>query len=153
MSADATHLEVPVPQVDELFVAWWEATRDHQFLVQRCQKCNGTQHYPRAICSGCGSTDAMFFISATGIGTLYSFSEVFRPAHPSLRVPYVVALVRIEEGPLVLTRIVGAALKDLRCDQPVRLEWLSLDDGRALPVFAIMSEYDESPHFRTQNGG
>jgi hypothetical protein len=153
MSFDVTHLEVPVPQVDELFVAWWEATRDHQFLVQHCTKCNGTQHYPRAICTGCGSTDALCFISATGNGTLYSFSEVFRPAHPILRVPYVVALVRVEEGPLVLTQIVGSASKDLQCDQHVYLKWLPLDDGRALPVFTTTSEYDEYSYLRTRNGG
>ena len=153
MSFDVTHLEVPVPQVDELFIAWWDATRDHQFLVQRCTRCNGTQHYPRAICLGCGGTDALSFIAATGNGTLYSFSEVLRPAHQSLRAPYVVALVRIEEGPLVLTQIVGSASKDLRCDQRVYLQWLSLDDGRALPVFSTTSEIDENSLFKTNDGG
>ena len=49
--------------------------------------------------------------------------------------PYVIAYVRLEEGPTVLTRIVDADPDGLRCGQPVRLAFRPAPDGAAVPVF------------------
>ena len=56
------------------------------------------------------------------------------PAAPAA--PYAVALVRLAEGPVVLTNVVAADLEALVCDAPVTLAWEPLADGRSLPVFA-----------------
>jgi uncharacterized OB-fold protein len=124
--------ERPIAAADHCTQEWWDATRDGRFLLQRCAACGNRQHYPRNICVACGATD-LAFDEATGRGTVYSHTTVRRPPHPAFTPPYIVALVRLEEGPVVLTNIVG--LEHVRCDMPVRVVWEDLPDGRKLPMF------------------
>lgn len=130
---------VAAPEMDADAVAWWEATREQKLLVQLCRDCGQHQHYPRTICIACGGTN-LSFVPASGRGTVYSFTAVHRAPSPEFSPPYVIAHVRLAEGPLMLTRIVGAHADDVRCDQPVELRWERLEDGRHLPVFAPGSE-------------
>ena len=113
--------------------AWWDATRDQRLVVQRCASCGRHQHYPRALCTACGSTD-LTFDDAAGTGSVVSFSVVHRAPSDSFTPPYVVALVRLDEGVQLLTNIV-APPDIVRCDQPVTVTWEALDDGRHLPLF------------------
>jgi uncharacterized OB-fold protein len=135
MSGEKDYLDVPDESVESSFGVWWDGTRRRDFLLQHCESCDGYQHYPRSLCSHCGSADPLTFVTASGRGTLYSFTDVRRPAHPDLRAPYMVGLVNLAEGPRVLTRIVGVAAGDVHCDDPVVVDWIPLHDGRALPVF------------------
>ena len=123
----------PLPPVTSDTRAWWDATRDRRLVVQRCTACGRHQHYPRALCISCGSTD-LTFDDAAGTGTVVSFTVVHRALSESFTPPYVVALVRLDEGVQVLTNIV-AAPDDVFCDQPVTVTWEPLDDGRHLPLF------------------
>jgi uncharacterized OB-fold protein len=123
--------EIPV---DEVTAPWWEATREERLTVQRCLACGRLQHYPRALCTGCGGTD-LDFTDVSGLGTVDSFTVVHRAPRPGLDVPYVVARVRLAEGPLLLTNLVDADPGSWRCDAPVKVAWRPLPDGRRLPVF------------------
>ena len=123
----------PLPPVTSDTQAWWDATREQRLLVQRCNACGGYQHYPRALCTSCGATD-LAFDDATGAGTVVSWTVVHRAPSESFTPPYVVALVRLDEGVQLLTNIV-AAPDAVRCDQPVTVTWEPLDDGRHLPLF------------------
>jgi len=116
-------------------VAWWDATRERRLLVQRCGSCGDHQHYPRPFCVACGARD-LALVAASGRGTVYSFTVVHRAPSAEFAPPYTIALVRLEEGPLMLTRIVDGPVP-LECDRPVELRWQGLEDGRHLPVFAL----------------
>ncbi|MEV0585409.1 Zn-ribbon domain-containing OB-fold protein [Nonomuraea sp. NPDC050310] len=111
---------------------WWAAAGEGRLLLQRCRACGHLQHYPRALCTACGGTDLGWQESA-GRGVVDSFTVVHRAPSPGHRPPYVVARVRLDEGPILLTNLVGDA--GWHCDQRVRLAWRALDDGRRLPVF------------------
>ena len=126
--------EIELPPVDEITAPWWEATREHQMLLQHCVSCDAVQHYPRALCTLCGATDQLDWVVASGAGVVDSFTVVHR-ALPGFEAPYVVARVRLAEGPIVLTNLVGRAPDAWRCDEAVQLSWRDLSDGRALPVF------------------
>jgi uncharacterized OB-fold protein len=129
-----TAADRPLPAEHPVTAPWWEATRDRRLLVQHCRDCGNHQHYPRPVCVACGGED-LEFVPASGAGTVYSFTVVHRAPHPAFAAPYVVALVRLAEGPVLLTRLVGAPVEALACDQPVRVGWDPLPDGRHLPVF------------------
>jgi uncharacterized OB-fold protein len=86
------------------------------------------------VCIECGSTD-FDFVDASGRGTVYSHTTVHRAPGPGIEVPYVVALVRLAEGPVLLTHIVDCPPDEVRCDMPVEVAWRALSDGRNLPVF------------------
>ena len=122
-----------VPAPDDVTAEWWEATRQHQLLVQVCDSCKHRQHPPRAVCTSCGSTEHLASLAVTGRGVVDSWTEVHRPPRPDVEAPYVVARVRLEEGPLLLSRLDGDA--PWQIDEPVTVDWFDLPDGRALPVF------------------
>jgi uncharacterized OB-fold protein len=122
----------PVAPPDHTTQPWWDATREGVLMVQSCNACGSSQLYPRALCTTCGSTD-LSFAPASGRGAVYSFTVVHRAPHAAFTPPYTVALVRLEEGPVVLTNLVDAG--DVRCDMPVTLTWEDLPDGRRLPLF------------------
>ncbi|WP_141578370.1 Zn-ribbon domain-containing OB-fold protein [Actinomadura sp. WMMA1423] len=123
-----------VPAPDEVTAPWWEATGQHRLVLQTCPRCSAVQHPPRALCTHCGS-DEPGWAESEGRGAVDSFTVVHRAPRPDLDVPYVIARVRLDEGAILLTRLQGRAPDDWRLDDPVRVAWVDLDDGRALPVF------------------
>jgi uncharacterized protein len=122
-----------IPQ-DAITMRWWDATRAGKLLLQKCSTCESVQHPPRSVCLACGS-DELDWIEASGDGRVDSFTVVARQVVPDLPAPYVVARVRLREGPLILTNIVADDHAALRCDQAVVVDWRPLSDGRQLPVF------------------
>lgn len=127
------HRSLAPPDADT--EAWWEATRRRELCVQRCRACGHAQHYPRALCVGCGSSHVELE-PVCGEGIVDTFTVIHRAPSAAFDPPYVVALVRLAEGPTLLTNVVGCAPEDVRCDLPVVVDWRPLDDGRNLPVFA-----------------
>jgi hypothetical protein len=121
------------PPVDAVTQGWWDATRERRLVVQRCDACGHLQHYPRALCTACGGT-TLGWQDVIGSGAIDSFTVVHRGL-PGYDAPYVVARVRLTEGPVLLTNLVGAPADAWSCDQPVRVAWQPLSDGRHLPLF------------------
>ena len=136
------------PPEDAVTAPWWAGTRERTLLVQTCVTCGSAQHPPRSVCVACMSAE-LGWTPVSGRATVDSFTVVHRAPHPGLEVPYVLARVRLTEGPILLTRIVDvdpAHPDAVRCDQPVTLAWVGLTDGRALPVFRpIPQTGDASP--------
>lgn len=124
-----------VPQADENSAAFWDATREHRFTVQSCAACHAVQHPPKALCTGCGSMEHLAQVDATGSGVVDSFTVVHRAPRPELSVPYTVARVRLDEGPVMLTRLEPAVPggSGWQIGDAVALDWVDLEDGRALP--------------------
>ncbi len=115
---------------------FWDATKDKQLLLQWCKPCNAVVHYPRVACPSCLGED-LEWRAASGSGEVYAYCVMRNPANPAMadRVPYVVALVDLEEGARMMTNIVGCTPEDVSVGMPVRVAWEDLPDERALPVF------------------
>ena len=80
----------------------------------------------------CGGID-LGWVEASGRGAIYSFTHSHRSPDPAaFETPYTIAIVALDEGPRLLTTVVGAGI---RCDAPVRLRWKPVGDGRNLPFF------------------
>ena len=122
---------------DEVSQPWWDATRKRRLVIQRCQDCGHWQHYPRALCTGCGGM-ALTFEPVSGRGVVDTCTTVLRTVPPDLPAPYVVARVRLAEGPLLLTHLidVGQDAAGL-IGRSVAVDWAPLPDGRNLPVFRL----------------
>ncbi|GAA0542596.1 Zn-ribbon domain-containing OB-fold protein [Actinomadura livida] len=132
-----------VPAPDEITGPWWEATTEHRLVLQTCSRCVredgrdrpvGVQHPPRPLCIHCGS-DELDWVASAGTGVVDACTVVHRAPRPDLAVPYVIARVRLDEGVVLLTRLQEREPDEWRIDDPVRVAWVDLDDGRALPVF------------------
>lgn len=124
-----------LPMIDSDSAPFWDACREQRLVLQRCHDCQAFQHYPRSLCVACHSTK-LDFVEATGRGVVHSFTVVHRSPDPeNFTPPYVVALIRLEEGPLMMSNIVGADPDSVFYEQPVRVDWRKLGDGNRLPVF------------------
>ncbi len=126
-----------LPPSDELSAPWWDATREHRLLLQQCTACGHRQHHPRYVCTRCGATDLGWTPSA-GNGVVDTFTVVHRAPRAGVETPYLVARVRLDEGPVLLTNLVEVEPRDdaVSIGTRVTLSWRDLPDGRALPVFA-----------------
>ncbi len=128
----------PLPNLHELDTkAFWEATKAKEFRYQQCANCNTVIWYPRRHCTGCVA-GRLQHRTASGTGTLYSFSVVRQSYHPFFRhqVPYAVAWIDLDEGPRVLSNIVGVKdpTTDIRIGDVVTLEWEEHDE-LCIPLF------------------
>jgi len=126
----------PEPPITDVSAPFWEATRDKRLLVQRCARCDAWVWYPRSACTKCMS-DSLHWTQVDGRGTVYAASVHHRPgvAEMKERVPYVVALVELDEGVRLLTNVVDCDPESVHVGQSVMLTWEELSDGRHLPIF------------------
>ncbi len=101
-------LPAPAPDVDGLGAEFWEATKEHKLLVQRCQEdnCDTWQWGPEHICHTCHSWD-LGYEEVEPTGVVYSWERVWYPVHPALAtgLPYMTVLVELPQAGNV--RMVG----------------------------------------------
>ena len=131
-------LRRPLPNLRELDTqAFWQATKDGELRYQRCDDCGTVVFYPRRHCTGCLSS-ALTWRTASGHGTVYTFSVVRKAEHPFFRtlVPYAVAWIDLDEGPRILSNVVGVKDpgKELSIGQRVTVEWEEHEE-LSIPLF------------------
>lgn len=87
---------------------YWEGAGRGELVLQRCAACGTVQHKPRGVCATCLSGEVDHIV-ASGRGSVYTFTVTHQNglAPFATNCPYVLAYVQTEEGPRVLTHIVG----------------------------------------------
>lgn len=110
----------PIPEADEESREFYEGARRHELMLMRCKACGVWRLPSRPRCPDCWSTDTEW-ARASGRGTLYSFG-VMHQKFPGFEdvVPYNFATVELEEGPRIVSNVVGVPNEDLRCDMPLK---------------------------------
>ena len=143
-------LPSPDPAVNPETTAFWEATRERQLTVGFCDTCSRHFFYPRERCPLCGAPGAGLR-PAAGTGTVYSATVTRRGIGAFADVgPYVLAYVELDEGPRVLTNIVGVAPESVRVGQRVRVAFDPTPGGFALPRFVPLESTEQDG---TADGG
>jgi uncharacterized OB-fold protein len=110
----------PLPEPSPITRPFWDAARAHRLELQRCADCSRFLFYPRPLCPHCGGT-RLEWRRASGRGTLYSYTVARRAPVPMFEsdVPYVIAIVELEEGPHLTSNVVGIAPEALRVGMPL----------------------------------
>ncbi|MEM1198412.1 MAG: Zn-ribbon domain-containing OB-fold protein [Pseudomonadota bacterium] len=100
--------DLPAPYLTADAGPYWQAANEDRLVMQKCDGCSAYRFFPSYVCSNCGS-DADAWGTCSGRGTIYSLTVVHRAPSPAFRaiVPYVVALIDLEEGPRMMANIVG----------------------------------------------
>jgi uncharacterized protein len=95
-----------VPAETALTSAYWAAARRGVILLQRCADCEIVVHPPEPVCPG-GTAHELRWFEASGQGRLVSFTRVEHAVHPAMRgrLPYLVALVELDEGPRLICNL------------------------------------------------
>ena len=126
----------PVPRIDEETRGYWEACRRHELVLQRCGQCGTLRYYPRAVCPECLSSEVRWE-KMSGRGTVYTFTVTYQNQAPGFReeLPYVLAYVRLDEGPQMLTNVVGCKPDEVKIGMPVEVTFEDVNDEIAIPRF------------------
>ena len=117
----------------ELDAPFWDARKaDESFLLHRCATC-GRHDWPASTCIDHGG-GAMEWVATSGTGVVDTYTVFYRAYVKELEseVPYVVAVVRLDEGPYFHTRVVGIAHDAVKSGMRVRLR---KGAGDAFPLF------------------
>lgn len=132
----AGEIQYRAPAVDWETRAFWEGCGRHELVLQRCRDCGQVQHRPRALCASCLSGSIEHF-RASGLGHVHTFTVTQQNQAPGFReaLPYVLAYVDLEEGPRLLTNVVGCDPDQVRIGMPVRADYVDVEGGLAVLRF------------------
>ena len=128
--------ERPLPEITEETRSFWEGCRNRELLLQTCRGCGQFIFYPRSICPHCFSPD-IEWVKASGQGKVYSYTVSFRPATPAFmeELPYVIAVIELEEGVRMMSNIVDCDFEDVRIGMPVEVTFTEITPEITLPRF------------------
>lgn len=131
----------PLPCVTEDNQEFWNGCKARELRFQKCKPCGHVRWPASLICPACLSRETDWVV-ASGKGTIYTFAVYHVAYHPGFKddLPYVVALVALEEGPHLLTNIVGCPVDQVACDMPVLVDWQDITEEFTLPKFRLVQE-------------
>ncbi len=134
LAASSEYKGIPLPRPTDLSKPHWDGCRDGVLRVQRCSACDAYVFIPQPICTACQGDD-LEWVESSGRGRVYSFTTVHRPPRAEFEVPYVVAIVELEEGWHMLTNIIGCAADAVQVDMPVEVCFERMSEEITLPRF------------------
>lgn len=127
----------PLPRIDALSKPFWDHAWEGRLAVQVCDACGHAHFPPSPVCPECLS-DTQSWKVVSGRGTLESWVEFHRAYWPGFNeaVPYQVCLVRLEEGPLLVSNLAGSP-RDRALGAPVHAVFDRVTDEVTLPKFEL----------------
>jgi uncharacterized protein len=127
----------PLPKIDPLNRPFWDHAREGRLAIQVCNACKDAHFPPSPVCPNCLSEDQAWQ-PVSGRGTLESWIEFHRAYWDGFKddLPYSVCLVRLAEGPLLVSNLVGDAAK-AKLGAAVHVVFEQATDAVTLPKFAL----------------
>jgi uncharacterized OB-fold protein len=125
----------PIPQITDENGAFWTGGRNGELLIVRCSACGYYVHPPSPRCPQCLS-DQVEPSSVSGRGTVYSYTINRQAWVPGLEVPFVIAIVELDEQPglRLMTNIVDCPPEDVEIGMPVEVAFVERGEV-FVPVF------------------
>ena len=126
----------PIPTPSEDSQTYWDATRNHELKLQQCGECSAFRFPPAEVCSEC-TAEAYQWKPVSGKGRVFSFVIYHRAFHRGFadELPYVVAVIELDEGPRMLSNVTGCKPEEVRCDMPVEVTYEDITGEMTLPKF------------------
>lgn len=129
-------MDLPSPTITPLNEPYWTGLSDGELRFQRCDDCGHAWLPAREECPGCLG-ELWTWTAATGHGHVVSWVVYHHAFHEALadRLPYNVAVVELDEGPRLITNIVGG-IDELAIGRPVDLR-VADEGGMAVARFSL----------------
>jgi hypothetical protein len=107
LSLSDDEMKKPTPVPTEWSRPYWEGARQHKLLLKKCGKCGQIDHPPYLFCTNCMAEEHEW-VEASGKGTLYAYAiNTFGVPFPFWDdMPYVLAIIDLDEGPRMISNIV-----------------------------------------------
>lgn len=125
---------IPVPSAEAQ--PYWDGLRDRKLLMPRCDACGKYWFPPSLLCPHCNATK-WAWSSTSGRGRIFSYVVYHRVYHPGFanEVPYAVAVIELDEGPRMISNVIGIAPDKLACDMRVEVVYQPITETITLPKF------------------
>ena len=126
------------PQPGRLDQIFWDALREGRFLLHRCGIC-GCHYWPASCCVEHGA-GAMNWVETSGRGAVHTYTVFHRAYTPDLadQIPYVLAVVKLDEGPFFHARLNGLGDgQTLHRGFRVRVDWVAPVTNAVPPPFCV----------------
>ena len=131
----------PQPDRNDAATApYWEAVARHELRLPCCGDCGLVFFPPRQFCPGCWSGE-LSWQPMNGGGTVWTFTEVHVAFYDDTwteDVPYVVAVVELDEGPRLLANLVEPDVAGLSIGDRVEAVFEDRPEGVTLPMFRVV---------------
>ena len=133
------------PNVDHDNEAFFAGLKKHELLLWRCTKCK-SWYWPVCYCRRCDNepfAGQMHWEKSSGRGKIFAFNRHHMAFHPAFQaeIPYIYALIELDEGPLISSTLVGDKLPKDVYDIGQRVEIVYEDhpnEDFTLPRFRII---------------
>ena len=128
--------EKPLPTPDENTQPWFDALREHKLLLQYFPAADHYQYPYSDRCTKDWSTE-WEWRESSGMGVVYTWGRMHQLYHPSWQeeIPYVLAVVELDEGPRMQTTLVNVEEDGIRVGMRVRVYFDDVTDEHTLPKF------------------
>lgn len=125
-----------LPRLSPPALPYWEGCRVGELRLQHCPACGHVQFPPRSHCTRCRH-GSLTWRAVSGRGTVASFTWVHLPLTEAWAedVPYALALIRLDEGPLLMTNVRECAPERLAIGLPVEVCFEQRSEAIHLPQF------------------
>jgi uncharacterized protein len=125
----------PLPQPDNVSSGYWQAAADGKLLIQECPACGHRQWYPRALCTACGADPQ--WLECSGRGRIHTFTVIrqfgMKPFRDEL--PYVIAMIELEEGPLIMGALTDCDPDSVGIDMAVEVCFVRAAEDIGVPYW------------------
>ena len=125
----------PQPRITPWAAPLWEGCAQGKLTLPYCDKCEACFYYPRRWCPQCFNQD-LSWQEVSGKGKVYSFSVIHQAPMASYQgdVPYVLAVIELQEGPRMMTNVVNCRVEDVSVEMPVEVTFEERGD-MTIPQF------------------
>jgi uncharacterized protein len=132
----STEYTKPLPVRTEANAPFWDSAKRHALEMQRCGGCDRFRYPVADFCPNCLSPEYEWQ-PVSGRATVYSYIIVHQRYDPSFAgdLPYNVAVVELEEGPRLVTNLVGVANDAIRVGMPLTVSYDDVTDDFTLVKF------------------
>jgi uncharacterized OB-fold protein len=133
----------PLPKPDPLTAPLWDSVNRGKLEIQCCDDCKTYVFYPRGLCPSCGSR-SLRWTPVSGRGEIHSLTIVHRPTNAAFKadVPYVVAIIELEEGCRLMSNVIGVQPdpKIVKIGMPVEIVYDRVTKETVLPKFKPLTQ-------------
>jgi len=137
MSEAQKKIPRPLPRVNAYMNTkpFWDAAKEGKLVIQYCKDTGKPQFFPRPVSLATGKRN-LEWRQVSGRGKVYSWTTTYSawPGHED-RVPYICALVELDEGVRMLVNLLNCNSEEVKIDMPVKLCWEKLSEDINYPAF------------------
>lgn len=125
----------PVPSITEMNHLYFEGCAKGELRVRRCLRCEACFRFAYAWCPKCWGENLGYAI-VSGRGKVTNFCVVHQAPYPAFEdvVPYVLALVELEEGVRMMSNIIDCSPEAVKIGLPVKVTFRQRGTA-SLPMF------------------